>query len=171
MLPPSSQESTFAFSFAISFASFFSCIALSNSFCAASLALYEILCISSNAICPNRFASSCCSSTFFLSKILPSSFSAFWVSLLSPLRSWFGLLLISIVPSAIADFVVESASSLEVTPILGVIPLSLSFAFGFVFTLIPLLLDSYSGLATLFWTIFQRSDCLNSTGLLYPKLP
>ena len=28
-----------------------------------------------------------------------------------------------------------------------------------------------NGLATLFRTIFQRSACLNSTGLLYPKLP
>ncbi len=104
----------------------------------------------SNAICPNRFASSCCSSTFFLSKIFPSSFSAFWVSLLSPLRSWFGLLLISIVPSAIADFVVDSASPLAGVPIFGVIPFSFSFAFSSVFILTPILLALYSALFSIF---------------------
>ena len=56
-----------------------------------------------NATCPNSCAISCCSWTVFLSKILSNAFNAFSVSRLRLAIFCCGLLLISIVPSAIAD--------------------------------------------------------------------
>ena len=60
---------------------------------------------SRNASSPKTAASSCCSSIFFLSKILPSSLMVFSVSRLRAERSCVGLSLMSIVPGAMADFV------------------------------------------------------------------
>ena len=65
-----------------------------------------------NASSPKTAASSCCSSIFFLSKILPSSLSAFSVLRLSAEISCVGLSLMSMVPSAMADVVLLLASPL-----------------------------------------------------------
>jgi len=65
---------------------------------------------SRNASSPKTAASSCCSSIFFLSKILPSSLSAFSVSRLSAEMSCVGLSRMSMVPSAMTTSIVRSAS-------------------------------------------------------------
>ena len=65
-----------------------------------------------NASSPKTAASSCCSSIFFLSKILPSSLRVFSVSRLSAEMSCVGFSLMSMVLGAMADFVVLLASPL-----------------------------------------------------------
>ena len=65
-----------------------------------------------NASSSKTAASSCCASIFFLSKILPSSLSAFSVLRLSAEISCVGFSLMSMVPSATADFVLLRASLL-----------------------------------------------------------
>ena len=78
------------------------------------------LCARRNASSRKTLTSSFCSSTLFLSKILPSSLSAFAVSLLRAEMSCVGFSLMSIVPGATAVFVVLSALPCTTVGIEGV---------------------------------------------------
>ena len=84
-----------------------------------------MLCKRRNASSPNTAASSCCSSIFALSKILPSSLSEFAVLRLRAEMSCAGFSRMSIVPAATADFVVLLASPLTGMEIFGARPIVL----------------------------------------------
>ena len=78
------------------------------------------LCARRNASSRKTLTSSFCSSTLFLSKILPSSFNEFAVSLLREEMSCVGFSRISMVPAATADFVVLFALPCTTVGIEGV---------------------------------------------------